>query len=88
MFLIVFTKWQEKLAHALRILLILAFLSLLLPKFFHWLSDSEFLGIYNKEENPSGNPTRVEHVEAESKGEPDLLDGIVIELQKFYRKDR
>ncbi|MDA8212082.1 MAG: hypothetical protein M0021_09420 [Clostridia bacterium] len=88
MLLIVFTKWQEKLAYALRILLILVFLSLLLPKALHLLVGSEFLGSYNKEENPSGNPTRVEHVEAESKEEPGLLDGIVIELQKFYRKDR
>lgn len=88
MFLIVFTKWQEKLAYTLRVLLLLVILSLLLPKVLEFLLGGEFLGSYNKEENPSGNPTRVEHVQAEQKNGPGLLDGIVIELQKFYRKDR
>jgi hypothetical protein len=88
MLLLVFTKWQEKLAYIIRVLLILVVLSLLLPKVIQVLLGGEFLGSYNKEENPSGNATRVERVQAEQHHQPGLLDGLVIELQKFYRKDR
>lgn len=87
-YLVLSNQRKNKLLFSLRVLLVLLLLSLLLPKTIELVTGYQLMGSFNKEENPSGNPMRVEHHESPKAEEPGVLDGLVQELQDFYRKDR
>ncbi len=87
-YMVLTNQRRQKLLFVLRVLLVIILLSLLLPKAVQLFSGQELLGSFNKEEKPSGNPMRVEHQEESKVVEPGLLDGLVQELHKYYRKDK
>lgn len=89
LYLVLTNQRRQKLMYLLKLLLVLIFLSLILPKIIYVLTGHELLGSYNKEENPTGNPVRVENrQEPEKVEEQGVLDGLVMQLHKFYRKDQ
>ena len=89
MFLVIITRIQSKLLKILQILLILLILSLLLPKLAIFVANSLDTSL-NKDENPSGNPMKVEVMERVD-GEREAagyLDQIVLWLRDYYRKNK
>lgn len=86
--IVVISSWKKRLVQFLAVILIVLVFALAVPAvagIFH--EQIPVLGNWFKEEQPSGNPMRVENKE-DAKNFDEVMDQFVIKLQNFYYEEK